>query len=429
MQEIRRSIRGFFERHEVGPGLTTFLTMSYIIVVNPSILAGEQTGMSFSGVMTATVLLAATMTFLMGFYAKLPFAVAPGMGINAFFAYTLILGQGIPWPKALGMVFWAGLIFLILSISPVRAKLAKAIPEHLRLGSAVGIGLFLTFIGLRNAGIVVSDPVTFVKMGEIGFEQIVVVGSLLLMVFLMMRGRSWAFLAGIAFSTCLFALNSRIELPAQLLSMPDFQSVMGQMDIFGALDFAYIPAIVAIFFTDMFDSIATFVGVSKATNLVDEEQQPLRLREGLIVDSLATMFAGVFGTSSGTTYIESAAGIEAGGRSGKTAMVVALLFVPCLFIAPLAAMVPSHATAPVLIIVGAMMFKSVLDMVSQRWEDLIPGFLTMILIPLTFSITQGMLWGFVAHVALYVLAGRRRDLSAIMFVIGVLSFVLLIFMP
>jgi AGZA family xanthine/uracil permease-like MFS transporter len=411
-------------KSELAGGVTTFLTMSYIVVVNPAILAAAGTGMSFRAVLTATVILSATMTLVMGAWARIPFAVAPGMGINAFFAYSIVIGQHVPWPTALGIVFWAGVVFLVLSLTPVREAIALAIPPSLRSAAAVGIGLFLTFIGLKNAGLVVADPATLVRLGPIGTPQLIAVAALVTMVVLLRRESPFAFLAGMALATGAGALLGLVPRPPQLLSAPDF-SAFGRLDLGGALKPALLPTAIAILFTDLFDSLSTFVGVAQATGLLDDQGRPRRLKQGLTVDALATLGAGLCGTSSGTAYIESAAGIEAGARTGLASIVTALCFVPCLFVGPAAAMVPAFATAPVLILIGALMFRAVTGLELARLEDAVPAFLTLVLIPLTFSITQGMLWGFCAHVLLYALAGRAREVAPAMWAIAATSALLL----
>ncbi len=402
-------------------GFTTFLTMSYIVVVNPAILSTPGTGMNFQGVLTATVVVCFTMTLLMGVYAKLPFAVAPGMGINAFFTFSIILGRKVPWPTALGMIFWAGVLFLMISVTPIRESIARGLPPSLRIAAAAGIGVFLTFIGLRNAGIVVADPATLVKLGPLGAPAWLAMAGAAVTVWLLQRKSPLAFLGGIAIVTAVAAAMGLAKLPEHLLSAPDFSSVFLKLDLRGALQLSLLPATVSILFTDLFDSISTFVGVSHAADLVDAEGNPLNLRQGLIVDALATLGAGLAGTSSGTAYIESAAGIEMGGRTGLTSVFTALCFLPCLFVAPLAASVPAFATAPVLILVGALMFRSIARLPLERLEDAIPAFLTIVLIPLTFSITQGILWGFLSHAVLYAIAGRSREVKPVMWVLAVVA--------
>ncbi len=408
-------------RTEAVAGITTFLTMAYIVVVNPQILATEGTGISFDGALTATVLVCFTMTLLMGLYANLPFAVAPGMGLNAFFTFTIILGQKVPWQTALGIVFWAGVLFLLISVTPVRVAIARAIPKNLRIAAAAGIGIFLTFIGLKNAGFIVADPNTFVKFGAFGWKSLATFLGVGLTVYLLRLKSSLAFLGGIIFVTLIALIAGWVETPSQIFSLPDFQSVFFKLDIWGALKLSLLPAIISIMFTDLFDSLSTCMGVSHAAGLLDEDGQPKNLQKGLIVDSFATFGAGLFGSSSGTAYIESVAGIEMGGRTGWTSVFTALCFLPCLFIAPLAGIVPSYATAVVLLLVGAFMFRSVGEIEFENLEDALPAFLTIILIPLTFSITQGILWGFIAHVALYLLAGRFREIHPLMYVLGVIS--------
>lgn len=412
-------------RTEAIAGVTTFFTMAYIVVVNPAILSTEGTGMAFSGVLTATVVVCFVMTLLMGIYARLPFAVAPGMGINAFFTYSIILGRGVPWPVALGIIFWSGVLFLVISVTPVRVTIARAIPASLRIATAAGIGIFLTFIGLKNSGLVVSDPVTFVKLGTLDRTVLLMILGMALTIWLTHRKSPFAYLAGIFFVTLTAYALGLVRAPEKILSAPDFKSLFFKLDILGALKLSLLPAIISILFTDLFDSISTFIGVAHAAGMLDERGYPRRLREGLIVDSWATLGAGLAGSSSGTAYIESVAGIEVGGRTGWTSLFTALCFLPCLFLAPLAGVVPAYATAPVLILVGASMFRSARHLSFDRMEETLPAFLTIILIPLTFSITQGILWGFISHTGLYLMAGRRREIHPMMYALAILSVVLL----
>jgi adenine/guanine/hypoxanthine permease len=413
-------------RREAIAGITTFFTMAYIIVVNPTILSTPGTGMAFSGVLTATVLVCFVMTLLMGLYAKLPFAVAPGMGINAFFTFTIILTQRVWWQVALGIIFWAGVLFLVISVTPIRETIAKAIPPELRIGTAAGIGILLTYIGLKNAGLITSDPITFVKLGTLGAQTLLAILGLIVTLVLTIRRSALAYLAGIFLVTLVAWAMGWVKTPPSLISAPDFQTVFLKLDILGALKLSLLPAIIGILFTDLFDSISTFIGVAHAANLLDEQGNPRNLRQGLIVDSVATFGAGLAGTSSGTAYIESIAGIDSGGRTGLTSVFTALCFLPCFFLAPLAGMVPVYATAPVLVLVGASMFKSVSRIDFRKIEEGLPGFLTIILIPLTFSITQGILWGFISHVGLYLFVGRRREIHPVMFVLALIAIGLLV---
>ena len=407
-------------------GVTTFFTMSYIVVVNPAIISTPGTGMAFSGVLTATVLICFSMTLLMGLYAKLPFGVAPGMGINAFFTFTIILTQGVWWQVALGIVFWSGVLFLLISVTRIRETIAKAIPNELRIGTAAGIGIFLTFLGLKNAGVIVSDPITFVKLGHLGIPAALATLGFAVTLLLMIRRSSLAFLAGIFFVTLIAWAYGDVQKPPSLFSAPDFQTVFLKLDILGALKLSLLPAIIALTFTDLFDSISTFMGVAHAANMLDEDGNPRNLRQGLIVDSFATFGAGLAGTSPGTAYIESIAGINSGGKTGLTSVFTALCFLPCFFLAPLAGMVPVYATSPVLVLVGAAMFGSVTQINFKKIEEGLPGFLTIILIPLTFSITQGILWGFISHVGLYLMVGRRKEIHPVMYVLALIAIGLLL---
>ena len=295
-----------------------------------------------------------------------------------------------------------------------------------RIAAAAGIGIFLTFIGLRNAGFIVSDPATFVRLGALGKPALLTILGVAISVLLMARKSPVAFMAAIVVVTIIAWALGMTTAPPRILSLPDFKSVFLKLDILGALKLSLLPAIVSIMFTDLFDSISTFIGVAHAGDLLDKDGHPRNLREGLIVDSLATLGAGLAGTSSGTAYIESIAGIQMGGRTGKTAIVTALCFLPCFFIAPLAGMVPPYATAAVLILVGAAMFKSVGKINFSKLEEGVPAFLTLILIPLTFSITQGILWGFISHVGLYLIVGRRRDIHPMMYALALVSIGLLL---
>jgi len=402
-------------------GMTTFFTMAYIVVVNPGILSTPGTGMPFSGAMTATVLVASSMTLLMGLYARLPFAVAPGMGLNAFFAFTIVLQGKVPWQTALGIVFWAGVLFLLVSATPLREQIAVAIPAPLRSAAAAGIGLLLTFIGLRNAGLIVGDPATLVRMGTLDHRAVFLLLGILIAVALMRRNNPLAFLAAIFSVTALAWTMGYAKPPETLTSAPDFSSAFLKLDIPGALKLALLPSIVAILFTDLFDSLSTFIGVATASGLTDPDGRPINLLRGLIVDALATLGSGLAGTSPGTAYVESIAGIRMGARTGRASVVTALCFVPCFFLGPLAAAVPGYATAAVLVLVGVSMFQSIATIDFSSIENALPAFVTVVLIPLTLSITQGILWGFLLHALLYTVVGRAREISLTLWILAALS--------
>jgi adenine/guanine/hypoxanthine permease len=406
---------------DVVGGITTFFTMSYIVVVNPAILASSGTGMPFSGVLTATVLVASSMTLLMGLYARLPFAVAPGMGLNAFFAYTLVVQGQVPWPTALGVVFWAGVLFLAVSATPLREHIATAIPPALRVAAAAGIGLLLTFLGFRSAGLIEADPATLLRLGTFDHRAAFLLAGLAIAVVLIRRSNPLAYLASIAAVAALAWTLGYDARPTSLVSRPDFSSALLRLDIAGALSPALMPAMVTILFTDLFDSLSTFIGVAAAAGLTDRDGRPINLRQGLIVDSFATLGAGLAGSSSGTAFVESIAGIRMGGRTGRASVVTALCFLPCFFVEPLVAAIPGYATAAVLVLVGLAMFQTVTSLSFDRIEDSLPAFVTIVLIPLTFSITQGILWGFLLHAALYTLVGRARDVNLTLWVLAAIS--------
>jgi AGZA family xanthine/uracil permease-like MFS transporter len=402
-------------------GVTTFVTMSYIVVVNPSILSTPGTGMPFTGAMTATVLIAFSMTLLMGLYARLPFAVAPGMGLNAFFAVTIVLQQHVPWQTALGMVFWAGVLFLLLSATPLRETIAMAIPSSLRLAAAAGIGLLLTLIGLRNVGLIEADTATLLRLGALDHRAAFLLAGVLVAVMLQRRNNPLAYLASIVLVAASAWILGYAMPPERIVSAPDFSSAFLKLDIGGALQLALLPAIVSILFTDLFDSLSTFIGVANASGLTERDGRPMNLKRGLIVDAFATLGAGLAGTSPGTAYVESIAGIRMGARTGRAAVVTSLCFLPCFFIGPLVAAVPGYATAPVLILIGLSMFQSATKLDLASLEDGLPAFMTIVLIPLTLSITQGMLWGFLLHALLYAVVGRAREVGWVLWALAVLS--------
>ncbi|MFW6130746.1 MAG: NCS2 family permease [Atribacterota bacterium] len=410
---------------EIIAGATTFLTMSYIVFVNPSILSDS--GMQYSGVLAATVLVCSVSSILMGLYGKLPYGVAPGMGINAFFTYNLVIGKGIPWQTALGAVFVSGIIFIFLTILRVREYIVKAIPYTLRNAVAAGIGIFIAFVGLQKAGMIVKSKATMVQLGEFGPDIYLFLFGLLITSVLVIYKYKIALFAGIVITTILGLLFGNVSIPQKIISSPDFQSVFMKLDIKNVFTISMIAPVFTLFFTDLFDSISTFMGVSQASNMLDEQGQPKNINKGLFVDAVSTSISGIFGSSSGTTYIESAAGIQEGGRTGLTAVVVGLLFIPFIFFGNLAKIIPGYATAPALIIVGVYMMSAIKYMDFKNYEESIPAFLSIILIPLTYSITQGIVWGFISYTLFKIIRGKYREIHPMMHVIFVLSVLALIY--
>jgi AGZA family xanthine/uracil permease-like MFS transporter len=343
------------------------------------------------------------------------------MGLNAFFAFTIVLQQQVPWQTALGIVFWGGVLFLLVSVTPLREMIATAIPRGLRLATAGGIGLLLTLIGLRNTGLVESDPAALLRLGTLDHRTVMLLAGMLIAAALMRRRNPLAFLVSIFAVTGAAWVLGYATPPDQVVSAPDFSSVFLQLDIWGAVRLSLLPAIVTILMTDLFDSISTFVGVATASGLTEPDGKPLNLRRGLIVDAFATLGGGLAGTSPGTAYVESIAGIRMGARTGRASIVTAICLLPCLFVGPLAAAVPPYATAAVLVLVGLTMFQTVTTIDFASIEDGLPAFVTIVLIPLTLSITQGILWGFLLHALLYTVVGRRRELSPALWTLAVLS--------
>ncbi len=422
---------------EVLAGVTTFLATMYIIVVNPAIISN--TGMPFSGVLTATVLVSAFSSILMGIYANNPIAVAPGMGLNAFFTYSVVLGMGIKWEVALGAVFWSGIIFLILSVFKIRTKIVLAIPKQIRYAISAGIGLFITFIGFVNAKFIVDNPATLVSVAKLNPIIITFLIGLFITSILVIKRLKGALIIGIIITTILSIPIGRFYGDASainfgtatlvtwkgLFSMPDF-SVFLKINFVESLSLAIIPVVFAFLFTDMFDSLSTFIGVAEAANLVDEKGEPKNIRSSLIVDAVSTTISGLFGTSSGTAYIESATGVEEGGRTGLTAVVIGLLFLPFMFFSPLLSIIPAIATAPALILVGVFMMKPVLKIHWSNFDDAIPAFFGMVLIPLTYSITQGIIWSFIAWTIIKFAVGKREEVSPMLLVIDTFAILSLV---
>jgi AGZA family xanthine/uracil permease-like MFS transporter len=401
-------------RTEVIAGITTFLATMYIIVVNPAIII--KSGMPFNGVLTATVLVAAFSSIAMGLYANNPIVLAPGMGINAFFTYTVVLGMGVRWETALGAVFWAGIIFILLSVFNIRTLIVKAIPAQLRYAVAAGIGLFITLIGFTNSGFIVSHPATIIGRGVLDAKTLTFLAGLALSALLVVKRTKGALIVGIVFTTITAAAIGRlwgddlVVVWQGLVAAPDFSTLL-KLDLIGSIKLALWPVIFALLFTDMFDSLSTFVGIAEAGNIKDDDGEPRNIRQSLIVDGIATSVSGLLGTSSATSYIESAAGIEEGGRTGLTAVVAGLLFLPLMFLSPLLSIVPAIATAPVLVLVGVFMIRPVTRIDWQNYDNAIPAFLAMFLIPVTYSITQGIIWGFLSWTVIKMLAGKKEELS------------------
>lgn len=407
---------------EILAGLTTFLTMAYILAVNPMILSDA--GMSFAGVLTATILVSAISSVLMGLVANLPFALAPGMGINAFFTYSMVIGMKIPWQTALGAVFISGVVFLLMTVLRLREAIVRAIPQPVRLGVAAGIGLFLCLIGLKSAGFIVASPATLIQFGGFTPQTIIFLLGFGFTLMLENRKTRGSLLLGIIFTTVLAFAHGRlwtgtpfVEVPKSLTATPDFTSVFLQLDIRGALGYGVLGAIFTLLFTDLFDSISTFLGVASVANMVDENGEPKNFNQALLVDAISTTISGLFGSSSGTTYVESAAGVEQGGRTGMTALVTGLLFIPFLWLAPVLQMIPACAVAPALVLVGFFMLRIIADVDWKSHEEGIPAFVGLAMIPFTYSINQGISWSLISFLLLKIFNGKIRETGIVLWIV------------
>ncbi|MDO6618981.1 MULTISPECIES: NCS2 family permease [unclassified Shewanella] len=397
-------------KQEVVAGLTTFLTMAYIIFVNPMMLADA--GMDHGAVFVATCLAAAVGCLVMGLVANYPIALAPGMGLNAFFTYTVVGEMGYSWETALGAVFMSGICFLILSLVKIREWIVNSIPMSLRLGIAAGIGLFLAFIGLKSAGIVVASPATLVTMGDItSFSAVMAAVGFFLIIAMVQRGYKAAVILSIFIVTAIALLAGEVSYNGVMSMPPSIAPTFMKMDLSAVLEISMISVIFAFLFVDLFDTSGTLVAVAQRGGFLDEQGRLPRVKRALSADSLATIAGATLGTSTTTSYIESTAGVSAGGRTGLTAVVVGLLFIAALFFAPLAGMVPAYATSGALFYVAILMMSG---LVNVEWEDLTeaaPVVIVCLLMPLTFSIANAIGFGFISYAVIKLLTGRFKELN------------------
>jgi len=406
-------------RTEILAGFTTFMTMAYIVFVNPSIL--HETGMPLAAVTAATCISAAVGSFLMGGFARYPIALAPGMGLNAYFTYTVVKGMGVPWQAALGAVFISGVAFFLLTVLGVRQLIISTIPVELYAAVAAGVGLFIAFIGLRNAGIIVPHPATTVTLGNLHDKStaLALFGLLLMAALLAWRVRA-AMLIGILATTALALATGVARWTPQSYSFAALSATAGQLDIRSALRLGFVEIVFIFLFIDLFDNIGTLVAVGKRAGLFDRAHQIPRVNRILLSDAGATVVGSLTGTSTVVSYIESAAGVAAGGRSGVTAIVTGLLFVVAMFAAPAVGAIPMAATAPALIVVGSLMMSAVGEVEWQDPEIGIPAFLIMMAIPLTYSIANGLAFGFTAFTLMKVARGRFREVNWLMYLLTAL---------
>jgi AGZA family xanthine/uracil permease-like MFS transporter len=404
---------------EITAGVVTFMTMAYIVFVNPTILSDTHgAGMSFSGVLVATCVASCLSSLLMGFLARYPIALAPGMGLNAYFSYVICGAMSVPWQIALGMVFISGVLFTTLTLLRARQLLVDAIPDGLKLATAAGIGLFIAFIGLQHGGIVAADPNTFITLGDLSrTPALVALFGLVLTSVLVARKVKGGVLFGLL-ATGVLAVVCGLTKFKGVISAPDFSSVVFKLDIVGALRFDYIVPIIVLLFSDMFDTIGTLIGVGEQCGFVKDGKLP-RINRALLSDAVGTMAGAVCGTSTVTSYIESAAGVIEGGRTGLAAIVAGLLFLVAMFFTPLAeAFAAGAVTAPALVIVGCLMMQSVKKIEWDDFTEAIPAFLTIILMPLTFSIAHGLALGFISYPLVKLAAGRSKEVHWLVYVLA-----------
>lgn len=405
-------------RTEFLGGLTTFITMAYIVVVNPQILS--KAGMPVEGVVFATCISAAAATLVMGLYANYPIALAPGMSLNAYFTYSVCLGMHVPWQTALGVIFLSGVFFLILTVSRVREKIVNGIPDCLKHSTAGGIGMFIAFVGLRNANLVVANPATFVSLGSFGNHeaQLACVGLAIILI-LMARKVTGAILIGVVATTLLGIFRGMATWPAHILSLPHPSATWLKLDLRGALHLGLLEIVFVFLFVDLFDNVGTLLGVCEQAGFVNDGKIP-RVGRALVSDAIGTVFGALTGTSTVTSYIESAAGVAAGARTGLSNVFVAGLFLLAVFFTPLATAIPGYATAPALIVVGALMTESIGRVIWSDFTDAIPAFVTLLATPLTFSIATGLSLGLISYTLVKVAAGRFREVSPVIWILTLL---------
>ena len=414
-------------KQEFIAGFTTFITMAYIIFVNPQMMAAS--GMDLGASFVGTCIAAAIACFAMGFYSNWPVGLAPGMGLNAFFTYTVVGEMGYSWEIALGAVFLAGILFVIISVTPLRQWMLNSIPMNLRIAMGAGVGLFIGFIGLKTGGIIVQNEATFLSLGNFkNVETLLAALGFLLILVLAIRKVVGAIIIGVLAVTISGLLLGLIQFNGIVSSPPDLKPILLKLDILGALDVAMISVIISFLFVNLFDTAGTLLGVASRANLIEDSGMIVNLDKALKADSTASVAGSFLGCSPVTSYVESSAGVEAGGRTGLTAVIIGTFFLIAIFFSPIASMVPSYATAGALVYVAILMLSG---MERLDWSDnteLLPALIMIIMIPLTFSIANGIAIGFIAYVVLKIAARKTLDISMgawFLFLIFVLKFILL----
>jgi adenine/guanine/hypoxanthine permease len=405
-------------KQEMLGGLTTFVTMAYIVVVNPQILT--QAGMPADGVVFATCVSAAVATLVMGLYANYPIALAPGMSLNAYFTYSVCMGMHVPWRTALAVVFFSGVLFLVLTVTRVREQIVNGIPDCLKHSTAAGIGMFIAFVGLRNAKLVVANPATYVSLGSLADKEVQTAClGLGLTLVLMSRRLHGAILIGVFGTTLLGILRGITNWPAAIFSMPNPSATLLQLDFRGASHLNLLEILFAFLFVDLFDNVGTLVGVCEQGGFVKEGKIP-RVGRVLVADAVGTIIGSLTGTSTVTSYIESAAGVAAGARTGLSNIAVAALFLLAMFCSPLASAIPSYATAPALVLVGVLMAQSIAQIVWHEFSEAVPAFITMLATPLTFSIATGLSLGLISYTVVKIASGKTGEVNTLVWILTIL---------
>ena len=412
--------KGTSLKKEIIGGFTTFLTMAYIVFINPEILSVS--GMDKNALIAVTCIASFFGTLLVGLWAKVPFAMAPGMGLNAFFTYTLVVEQNVPWETALGVVFLSGVFFMILTMAGIREKIVKAIPTFLRLAVAAGIGLFIAFIGFQNMGLIVGSSSTLVTLGKFTTASVLSLIGLFLIIILELKKIKGAILISILFTFFAGVFLNEVNLPEKIISSPpSIAPIFLKLDIFGAFKVSLISSIFSFMFVDLFDSIGTIMACSYEAKMVDKNGNIPKIGKILKADAIATIVGAMLGTSTTTTFVESASGISSGARTGLASVVTASLFILALFFAPMIASVPSFATAPALIFVGLLMFRNIAQIDFSKFAYAIPTFLTVFLMPLSYSISTGISFGFLSYILIMILKKRHREINWVLYIIGFIS--------
>ena len=415
-------------KQEFLAGFTTFITMAYIIFVNPQMMASS--GMDIGASFVGTCIAAAVACFAMGIYSNWPVGLAPGMGLNAFFTYTVVGEMGYSWEVALGAVFLAGILFVIMSITPLRKWMLDSIPLNLRIAMGSGVGLFIGFIGLKSGGIIVSNDATFLSLGNfLQIETLLAAIGFLLIAILAIRKVSGAIIIGVLSVTLLGILFNLVEFQGFVAYPPDVSPIFMQLDILGALDLAMISVVMSFLFVNLFDTAGTLMGVASRAKLIDETGEVINLERALKADSSSSVLGSFFGCAPVTSYVESSAGVEAGGRTGLTAVFVGAFFLIAIFFSPLAAIIPAYATAGALIYVAILMLSNMEGLDWSDFSELLPALIIIIMIPLTFSIANGIALGFIAYVVMKISTGELKNISSGAWFLTIIFLAKFIFLP